>query len=221
MSTLKIELHCHTYYSKDSLLFPEQLLQQCSLKGIDRIAITDHNTVEGAFEAAALDPDRVIIGEEIMTTEGELLGYYMNEIVPDGLSPIEAISHLREQGALISVSHPFDTMRPGSWKKEALLEILGLVDAIEVFNARTWTQAANNLAAELASSRGILGTAGSDAHTMRELGRAAMIVPDFHDAESMLQSLSNAQIHAQRSTPLVHLFSKYATFRKALGWKPR
>lgn len=220
MNLLKVELHCHTHHSKDCILLTEQLLDACIRKGIDRVAITDHNNIEGAFEAATLDPDRVIIGEEIMTTEGELLGYFMKEYVPPDLTPEETISRLRAQGAFISVAHPFDTMRPGSWKKEALLEILGLVDAIEVFNARTWSAAANNLAAELASSEGLLGTVGSDAHATCELGRAVMIIHDLHDAESMRRSLSNAQIRARRSTPLVHLLSRYATFRKALGWKP-
>jgi predicted metal-dependent phosphoesterase TrpH len=221
MSTLKIELHCHTYHSKDCLMLPGQLLQQCTLKEIDRVAITDHNAIEGAFEAAALDPDRVIIGEEIMTTEGELLGYYMKENVPSGLSPIETISRLRKQGALISIAHPFDPVRQGAWKREALFEILKLVDAIEVFNARTWSSSANDLAAKVASSEGMLATVGSDAHAPFEIGQAVMIVPEFHDAEGMLQALSNAQVIARRSSRLVHLLSRYATFRKALGWNPR
>ncbi len=220
MNSITVELHCHTYHSKDCLMPPEQLLEECIRKGIDRVAITDHNAIEGAFEAAALDPDRVIIGEEIMTTKGEILGYFMKERIPPNLSPEETIAHLRAQGAFISVAHPFDAIRQGAWEKESLLEILGLVDAIEIFNARTWSVAANNLAAELASSEGLLGTAGSDAHAPCEIGRAVMRASDFYDAESMRRSISTAQIHARRSTPLVHLLSRYATFRKALGWKP-
>ena len=221
MSPYRIELHCHTYHSKDCLMLPEQLLEQCILKGIDLIAITDHNAIQGAYEAATLDPDRVIIGEEIMTTAGELLGYYMKELVPPGLSPHETIARLRAQGAFISVAHPFDYTRQGAWKEEALLEILKLVDGIEIFNARTWSSTANNRAAALCSSEGMLTTAGPDAHTSFEIGRATMITPAFFDAESMRLALASAQIHARRSSPLVHLFSRYATFRKALGWKPR
>jgi predicted metal-dependent phosphoesterase TrpH len=219
MNSFRIELHCHTYRSKDCLMLPEQLLEQCTLKGIDLIAITDHNAIEGAFEAATLDPDRVIIGEEIMTTAGELLGYYMKELVPPGLSPHETITRLRAQGAFISVAHPFDYTRQGAWKEDALLEILKLVDAIEIFNARTWSSIANTRAAALASREGILATAGSDAHTAFEIGRATMKTPVFFDAESMRLALARARIHARRSSPLVHLFSRYATFRKALGWK--
>jgi predicted metal-dependent phosphoesterase TrpH len=221
MRLLKVELHCHTHHSKDCLMQPERLIQECVRKGIDRVAITDHNAIEGAFEAASLDPDRVIIGEEIMTTEGELLGYFMKERVPPHLSPNETIERLREQGALVSVAHPFDSMRQGAWKKESLLEILKLVDAIEIFNARCWSCTANNLAADLASREGLLGTAGSDAHSPCEIGRAIMSMPPFSDAGSLRLSLSDAKIHARRSTPLVHLLSRYATFRKSLGWKPR
>jgi predicted metal-dependent phosphoesterase TrpH len=221
MSSLRIELHCHTYHSKDCLMHPEHVLKECTHKGIDRVAITDHNAIEGAFEAATLDPDRVIIGEEIMTTDGELLGYYMKTLVPPDLTPLEAISRLRAQDAFISVAHPFDYTRHGAWKRDALLEILRLVDAIEVFNARTWSSTANQLAADVASSEGILGTVGSDAHAAYEIGRAVMITPDFNDPDSMRFALSNAQIHALRSSPIVHLFSRYATFRKALGWRPK
>ena len=220
MNTHTIELHTHTYHSKDCLLPPTRLLEECERKGIDRVAITDHNTIQGALEAAALKPDRVIVGEEIMTTHGELLGYFVKEFIPPGLTPQETISRLRAQGAFISVAHPFDYMRAGAWEKEVLLELVELVDAIEAFNARTWSSAANNRAVAFASQRGLLMTAGSDAHAACEVGRAVISLPSFDDAESMRKALTSAQIHARRSSPLVHLISRYATFRKALGWKP-
>jgi predicted metal-dependent phosphoesterase TrpH len=219
MSLLTVEFHCHTYHSKDSLMLPEHILEACVRRNIDRIAITDHNAINGALEAATLDPERVIIGEEIMTTQGELLGYFMKEFIPPGLTPQETISRLRSQGAFISVAHPFDYIRQGAWKEGALLEILDLVDALEVFNARTWSSNANRRAEELAKERKLLRTAGSDAHAPLEIGRAVMNLQSFNDAESMRQSLSTATIQARRSSPLVHLFSRYATLRKALGWK--
>ena len=200
-------------------MLPEHILEACVRRNIDRIAITDHNAINGALEAATLDPERVIIGEEIMTTQGELLGYFMKEFIPPGLTPQETISRLRAQGAFISVAHPFDYIRQGAWKEEALLEILDLVDALEIFNARTWSSNANRRAEELAKQRGLLGTAGSDAHAPLEIGRAVMNLQSFNDAESMRQSLSTATIQARSSSPLVHLFSRYATLRKALGWK--
>jgi len=217
---ITVELHCHTYRSKDSLMLPAKLLEVCRARGIDRVAITDHNTIEGALEAHDLAPERVIVGEEIMTTQGEILGYFVHEQVPPGLSPQAAIERLRMQGALISVSHPYDSVRAGSWFEPDLLQILPLVDAIEVFNARTWSASANQRAQALATEAGTRGTAGSDAHAYLEVGRAVMHLPDFDGPGGMLASLLSAQVDGHRSSPLVHLLSRYASWRKRAGWKP-
>jgi predicted metal-dependent phosphoesterase TrpH len=221
MEHFTIELHCHTHYSKDSLLDPVKLLELCKVRRIDKVAITDHDTIEGALEASELDPERVIIGEEIMTTQGELLGYFMKAWIPPGLSPQETIARLRDQGAFISVSHPFDGMRSGSWQEENLREILDLVDAIEVFNARTWTKVSNDKATSVANKAGLLRTAGSDAHALLEVGRVTMSLPAFDGVDGFRSSLSQAQIHGKRSSILVHLFSRYASFRKKIGWSPK
>ncbi len=196
---------------------PGRLLEMCRRRGVDRVAITDHNTIAGALEAVLLDPERVIIGEEIMTTRGELLGYYLREAVPAGLTPVEAIRRLRSQDAVISVSHPFDRTRPGGWDETALREILPEVDALEIFNSRTWSSAANRHAAALAGEVGLPGTAGSDAHAYREIGRATVQVPSFRSAVEMRQALKQSTIAARRSSPLVHLDSRYAVLRKRLG----
>jgi predicted metal-dependent phosphoesterase TrpH len=211
------ELHCHTYRSKDSLMLPDRLLKTCRRRGIDRIAITDHNTIEGALEAQQLDAERVIVGEEIMTDRGELLGYYVSEMIPAGLSPKETIERLRDQGAVISVSHPFDSVRKGSWAEDDLRQILPSVDAIETFNARSWTRGANDRAQALADEVGITGTAGSDAHAYLEIGRALMRMPEFEGPAEMKAALLSAEIAARRSSPLVHFLSRYASLQKRLG----
>src|SRR5512134_2292626 len=131
-----VEFHCHTIYSKDSLTRPADLVKTCRRKGIDRVIVTDHNSIAGAQAAQALDPELVIVGEEIMTTRGEILAAFVTEEIPKGLSPQETIRRLKEQGAFIGVSHPFDKLRSGGWKEDDLLEILPQVDAIEVFNSR-------------------------------------------------------------------------------------
>ena len=136
---LRVEFHCHTQYSKDSLTSPERLVKTCRRKGIDRVLVTDHNTIAGARAAQELDPELTIVGEEIATTRGELLAAYVTEEVPAGLSPQETIRILKGQGAFISVSHPFDIYRSGHWKEGDLLEILPDIDAIEVFNSRCWS----------------------------------------------------------------------------------
>ncbi|MDP3185009.1 MAG: PHP domain-containing protein, partial [Anaerolineales bacterium] len=110
-SLLRIDFHTHTNFSKDSLTRPERLVKASRRKQIDRLVVADHNTIAGALVAQRLDSQRVIVGEEIMTTRGEILAAYLTEEVPPGLSPKETIKRLRDQGAFISVAHPFDTLR--------------------------------------------------------------------------------------------------------------
>jgi len=211
---LKVEFHCHTIYSRDSLARPEDLLATCRRKGIDRVVVTDHNTIAGALRCHELDPQRAIVGEEILTQHGELLAAYVQEEVPPGLEPVEAIQRLRAQGAFISVSHPFDVMRKGHWPLEVLLEIAPLVDAIETFNARCYLPAYNSQAQRFAENKGLLGTVGSDAHTLFELGRATMRLPDFHDTASLKAALPQAQAEVRPSSPWVHLTSRWAAWIK-------
>jgi predicted metal-dependent phosphoesterase TrpH len=219
MDTIRVELHAHTHHSEDSLMLPEKMLAICAQRGIDKLAITDHNRISGALMAAAIDPSRVIIGEEVKTTKGELLAFFVREAVPAGLGPREAIGQLREQGAFISVSHPLDSVRSGAWKKDDLLEVLPLVDALEVFNARGLLRPADRWVEHLALEHGLLRTAGSDAHSYRELGTSGMRLPDFSDPESFRVALGSAQVIRRRSPYFVHLLSRYASLRKALGWK--
>ena len=210
----RVETHCHTIFSKDSLTHPADLLAACRKKGLDRVIITDHNTISGAVAANELDPDRVIIGEEIMTRAGELLAAFVLEEVPAGLTPHDTIQRLREQGAFISVSHPFDVTRSGHWKLPDLLEIAPLVDAIEVFNARCFSSRMDSQAQDFASQHGLPGTVGSDAHTAYELGTAFLEMPPFHDAESFRQSLRHAGQQVHRSPAWVRVSSRYAVLAK-------
>lgn len=214
---IRIEFHCHTRYSKDSLTSPKKLIETCRRKGIQRVVITDHNTIAGACVAQALDPELVIIGEEIMTTQGELLAAFVQQEVPPGLSPQEAITELRAQGAFISVSHPFDRWRSGHWQEEHLLEILPLIDAIETFNARCMLPSFNHRTRDFAEQHGISGTAGSDAHAAYELGKAAMVLPPFQDALSFKHAFKSVRFDVSLSPPWVHLSSRYAVWRKSLA----
>jgi predicted metal-dependent phosphoesterase TrpH len=216
---VNVELHCHTCYSKDSLMTPANLLAVARRKRIHRLAVTDHNTIDGALEAQALDPARFIVGLEVMTSEGELLAYFVKENVPRDLSPEETIERLRAQGAVIGVSHPYDSIRHGSWEDAALRRILPLIDVIEVFNARTMTMHPNKRAHALAQSEGKPGIAGSDAHHPSEVGAVTMHMPDFETPPEFLKALADAQIVGRRSSPLVHFFSRFATWRKKLGWR--
>lgn len=213
---LRVDFHCHTVYSKDSLTSPEALLRACWRKKIDRVVVTDHNTIRGALEAQKLDPERVIVGEEIMTEQGELLAAFVREEVPRGLPPLEAIRRLRQQGAFISVSHPFDFTRSGSWKLADLEKIAPLVDAIEVFNARCLQAAFNHQAQVFARLHGLAGTVGSDGHAAFEIGAAYLLMPEFEDALSLRRALKQAQVVGRLSPPWAHFASVYARWVKAM-----
>ncbi len=213
---LRVEFHCHTVYSKDSLTRPEALLDACRRKGIDKVVITDHNTTRGAWAAQQIDPQRVIVGEEIMTTQGEILAAFVRAEVPPHRSPQETIQRLRDQGAFISVSHPFDRLRGGDWELPELLAIAPLVDAIEVFNARCVDASFNRLAQAFAQEHDLPGTVGSDAHTTFELGRANLLLPEFDAADGLRQVIRQGQIDARLSSPLVHFSSRWAVWVKKL-----
>ena len=218
---LRVEFHTHTIYSKDSLSRPEDLIIAARKKKLDRIVVTDHNEIEGARIAKSLDPELVIIGEEIMTTEGELLAAFVKDKIPQGLSPLEAIQRLREQDAFISVSHPYDRWRNGHWNTENLLKICPLVDAIEIFNARCMLPSFNRFAQDFARKNHMPGTAGSDAHALFEIGRAIMLLPDFDDATTLKQSLASAKYETKLSAPWVHFSSRYAVWRKKYRLKEK
>jgi predicted metal-dependent phosphoesterase TrpH len=211
---IKVEFHCHTSYSKDSLVNVEDLPDICNKKGLHKLVITDHNTIEGALRAQTLDPERFIIGEEILTQQGEILGIYVEEGIPPNLSAQDTITLLRSQGAFISVSHPFDTLRKGHWSVDDLNEILPGIDAIEVFNSRCLLPRSNLDAIVYAQQHHLLGTVGSDAHSLGEIGTSTLILPDFKDAASLKQALTLSEPHVRLSPPWVHFYSRYAAWRR-------
>jgi hypothetical protein len=213
---LRVEFHCHTIYSKDSLTQPQTLVEVCRHKGIDRVIVTDHNSIGGARAAQALDPERVIVGEEIMTTRGEILAAYVTEEIPPMLSPQETIKRLRDQNAFISVSHPFDEWRSGGWQEEDLLEIIPLVDAIEIYNSRCMNPDFNRRALEFAKKHNLAGTVGSDAHAAFELGRSLNLLEPFEGPDEMRKVIRNAEYLMRWSPPWVHLTSRYAVIRKKI-----
>ena len=211
---LLVEFHCHTNASKDSLTRPQDLVAAARQKGIHRLIITDHNTIAGARSAQALDPELVIVGEEIMTTRGEILASFVTEEIPAGLSPLETIQRLRDQGAFISVSHPFDRFRSGGWDEPDLLDILPLVDAIEVFNSRCMLPRFNREARHFAQRHNVPGTVGSDAHAAFEVGRSLMRLEPFEGPDGMRSVIRKGEPLMKWSPPWFHFTSRYATVTK-------
>jgi predicted metal-dependent phosphoesterase TrpH len=213
---VKLEFHCHTHASKDSLTLPADLIAAARRKGINRVVVTDHNSVAGAREAQAIDPELIIVGEEIMTTKGEILAAFVQEEIPARLSPQETIRRLKEQGAFISVSHPFDELREGGWKESDLLEILPFVDAIEVYNSRCMFPRFNRRAREFAERHNIAGTVGSDAHAAFEVGRSLLLLDQFEGPEGLRKVIRGAKMRVKWSPWWLHLISRYASIKKKL-----
>ncbi len=213
----KVDLHAHTIYSKDCLTRTADFVARARAAGLDKIAVTEHDRLDGALAAKALASDLIIVGEEIKTTHGEIIGYFMSEEVPGGLSPEETIQRLRDQGALITIPHPLDSVRSSAMGRETVLAVIDQVDALETLNARCVRAADNVAAAELARAHGKLATAGSDAHTLGEIGRCYVEMPPFgDDAESFRRSLAAAQPRGQISPIWPHFASTYAKWRKRI-----
>ena len=214
---ISVEFHCHTYASKDSLTRPADLIAMARRKGIDRVIVTDHNSIAGAREAYGIDPELVIVGEEIMTTKGEILAAFVKEEVPPDLTPLETINILKEQGAFISVSHPFDELRKGGWMEHDLLEILPLVDAIEVYNSRCMLPRFNRRAELFAQKHNIAGTVGSDAHAAFEVGRSLLLLDQFVGPDEMRKVIRRGIPKVKWSPPWFHLTSRYASMIKKIN----
>jgi predicted metal-dependent phosphoesterase TrpH len=217
-----LELHSHTRASGDCLMRPADIARTCERKGIHRLAVTDHNTIRGALELRGLASELVIVGEEIMTTQGELLAYFVKEAVPPGLSPAETVARLRAQGAAISVSHPFDRLRKGAWREADLAAIAPLVDAIEVFNSRCIYPEDNARALAFARDHAKLGTVGSDAHSHRELGRAVIRVERAPETGAeLVAALAGAERATRLSSPSIHFTSTFAKhWRRLIRERP-
>jgi predicted metal-dependent phosphoesterase TrpH len=212
---LKVDFHSHTKYSKDSLTTPEEAVAAGRRRGLDRLVITDHNSIEGARLARRLAPGLVIVGEEIETQAGELLAVFVEEEIPRGLPVKEVIRRLRLQGAFISVSHPFDVNRSG-FALPDLDEIAPLVDAVEVFNARCVFERTNRLAQQYARAHRLGGTAGSDGHIAWEIGRAYLKVPFFTSAEELRRVIDKGDPGGRQVPLLVHLYASFISIPKRI-----
>ena len=217
---LKADLHTHTYFSPDALTSPEKYVQTCLKRRINCVAVTDHNDIGGALAVQKLASFRVIIGEEVESSEGEIIGLFLREEVPAGLSPEESVRRIKDQGGLVCVPHPFDRFRHEHLAEAALMRILPQVDIIETLNARTTLRSDNEHASRFAQEHGLAMSAGSDAHSPRELGRACVEMPDFEGPQEFLQVLRQGRIVGRLSGPLVHFWSRWARLRRRLGWRP-
>jgi predicted metal-dependent phosphoesterase TrpH len=221
-ATVRADLHSHTHWSSDCSTPYKAIVAACQRRGIDVLAITDHNRIEGALELAEQKlPIQIVVGEEVRTTEGEIIGLFLRDWIPPRLSPEETIAEIKRQGGVVYVPHPFDAIRRGVILPQTLERIASSIDAVEVLNARLHAMERNQRAVQFADERKLLKGAGSDAHTAYEIGRAGVEMPAFTDAASFKEALRRATVFGRPSHPIVHAASSWAKVRKRYlpSWK--
>jgi predicted metal-dependent phosphoesterase TrpH len=192
---VRVDLHSHTMWSGDSTTTPDEVEQAVRDSGIDVLCITDHNAIRGAVELADRLPCRVVVGEELRTHAGEIIGLFLTERIPMGIPPAEAARAIRHQGGVVYVPHPFDPMRR-NMSEAALYQLAheGLIDAVEVLNAKTSLRSLNERAAHFAAEFHLAAGAGSDAHVPLALGAAFVEMPDFDGPADFLAKLREARV---------------------------
>ena len=211
------DLHTHSSASFDSLADAHKMMAKALSLGLTHLAITDHERLDGALHAAEMAPAglQLIVGEEIRSGDGDILGLFLTEAIPRGLSAAETAAAIREQGGIVGLPHPFDGYRSsgGSHAGEAeqkLEELAAIVDYVEVHNARAYRDA-NPLAGAFADRHGLPGTASSDAHSITELGIATTVLPEtFTTAAGLKALLPRAEIMPGRASYYVRLWTPLA-----------
>ena len=212
---LKGDFHIHTRYSMDCHNELEEIIARCQELGINCIAISDHDATEGAFKMKDMAPFKVIVAEEVLTPSGEVMGLFLKEHIASGLSIERAMDTIHAQGGLVSIPHPFDPLRGLRLNDEGWQKIIGQVDILEVFNARCPFGRPATRAKAYAREQGLPGIAGSDAHSIGEIGNAIVELAEFDTPEEFLQSLRKARINGKRSSPFVHFHSTWSKIRNA------
>jgi predicted metal-dependent phosphoesterase TrpH len=205
--TVRIDCHVHTMWSGDSTTTPHELAAAVSAAGMDVVCITDHGTIAGAQRIVESGdfPCRVVVGQEQRTPEGEVIGLFLSERIPAGmLSALDAARSIREQGGLVYLPHPLDPMRH-RLSDDALAQLAekGLVDVVEVLNAKTSLRQAGLAAESFAADNRIAAGAGSDCHVPEAMGAAYVEAPSFPagDPTGFLTALAVGRIIGHRSDP--------------------
>ena len=193
MSLVRVDCHLHTVASGDAVTTLEQLAERARQAGLDVVCITDHNEISAAVAARDLGV-RIVVGEEIRTPDGDMIGLFLTERVPYVLPVAEVVARIRAQGGLVYAPHPFDQDRSSLGRVLPELCAAGAVDIVEVFNAKTATREPNERAAALATAYALPGGAGSDAHDPPGIGAAYLEMPDFDGPASFLAALADARI---------------------------
>jgi predicted metal-dependent phosphoesterase TrpH len=200
---MHFDLHIHTCYSYDCTLSLQKLADVVRRRGLDGIAVLDHDEIDGALRLREWAPFQVIIGEEIGTLHGGVAGLFLQDRIPPHLTVEEAIARIHAQGGLVFMPHPLARGVPGRIEEAKLHEVIGQVDLLEGYNARTPLASDDRRARELAARHGIPVAAGSDGHFPCEIGRAWTELRPFQTPQEFLSSLRSATLHYTTKTPFL------------------
>ncbi len=215
---LRADFHIHTEYSMDCNTSLEKIIKRCREVGINCLAVTDHGTIRGALEMQKRAPFKIIVGEEILTPDGEIIGLFLKEEVPGELTAEETIDRIREQKGLVCIPHPFDAVRPSALSDKAIEKVAEDIDIIEVFNSRNPLPHSSAKARAFAEKHGMAMSAGSDAHTPNEIGNVCVRMPEFSGGEDFLEALRAGEITGRRTNVLNHLYSTWAKIKNFKGF---
>jgi hypothetical protein len=214
---LKVDLHTHTRYSPDSTMSPARLVERARAAGLDRIAVTDHNVMDGSFEAWSIDPSLVILSEEIDCAGGiDLIGLFLSEPIRSGLSVEETAERIRDQGGIVYAPHPFAYVRRPGRRAHAAMAV---ADVVEVFNGRAFFPAWNRRAFEAARQCGLPTAAGTDGHFPHEIGRVYTEMPAFTNAAEFRVALPDARaVGLETRSPFIHVRSLSTEIARRAWW---
>lgn len=203
---IRLDMHTHTEFSPDSRTPLARFAQAAKASGLGAVCVTDHNTIAGALRLRDMDTDlRIVVGEEIFSLDGEIVGLFLEEAVPPHLPAAETMDRIHDQGGLVYIPHPFSRNRLRHMKVEQLNALIEKIDAIEIFNAREMSKTSNAKALAYAVARAKPGGVGSDSHRRSELGRVYVEIADFTTPEELLEALRQGTVTGKLSGMAMHV----------------
>jgi predicted metal-dependent phosphoesterase TrpH len=211
---MKIDLHVHSKYSYDSSLTLEQIINKVKEGKIDGLAMTDHNEIQGGLELQKIADFPVIVGEEIYSQDGHIIGLFLKEKIKPGLSGHETIRRIKAQGGLVLIPHPFDLTRHGKIRTKFLMKVLDQIDFLETYNSRTIWPGTQNRTKRFAKKHKLIMTAGSDGHGKLEFGRCGVIIDKFDGPQDFKEKMKSAQFFNGHNTVWAYVLSTLAMIAK-------
>jgi hypothetical protein len=205
----KVDLHLHTVFSSDGLITIEQAAKIGTREGFDCLAVTDHNEISGAIKLAEISTIKIIIGEEIRTKDGDIIGLFLNERIPPYLSMKETIEMIKSQDGIVYLPHPFKL------DENVIMDNIGCIDIVEIYNSSYKRSRKSNFVLELAHKYEKIVASGSDAHTAFEIGNSYIEMESFEGRDDFLPKLRDGYLHV-RFTPFWYKALTNSYVRKSL-----